>query len=547
MKFLEVTATFDCLEVLAGRPYEGDDWDGYNALLCCTFMESVPPSIYFKIRCRTAYENFKYLAKRFHDNDQIPCANELQRAGTATAMETPDNCPTSADAATERHVHTEWNTEDLSTTQDVDNGNVRRMEDPCTSFEASVQGTSAKCAEMTPVVLEGTLHELQTEPQSSLPLTPRPPIDGEPCVCKQEAVDSVVTAGCTNGTVQLAELTEIMDVDLEKAALDSRDLVERVHIVDEGGEERKSPLRLPKIEFYCTEKDQRNANANAIVPSAYGVPLEGEWAVCASGNSGCGGGTSGFTSVDEAEAVEPADTPNESEELVTLSIQLEGPDGGDIPRMYLGSTRMQTGDAKDSRGRMDVSSGQADDPRAWTDTLNVSNSAETDVIGHGKGVSTYLGTGDPKCLIHETDGIRGHADMSTGQMHAPSIETKAIIPVNTVENVRTTRKKKKPPDLPMEVARCAPGESDGLRDHMDRSSVHTDAHWVGNERQTAEDETEIVSTWQNSPKTQDSPYTLETKPSKHSIKWSRVSVGNGDVYVPMNVPIAAPSQIFVFG
>ena len=48
-KFLEVAATFDCLEVLAGRPYKGDDWDGCNALLCCMFMETVAPSIYFKI------------------------------------------------------------------------------------------------------------------------------------------------------------------------------------------------------------------------------------------------------------------------------------------------------------------------------------------------------------------------------------------------------------------------------------------------------------------------------------------------------------------
>ena len=72
-KFLEVAATFDCLEVLAGRPYEGEDWDGCNALLCCTFMESVPPSIYFKICHRTAHENFKYLAKHFCDNEPIPC------------------------------------------------------------------------------------------------------------------------------------------------------------------------------------------------------------------------------------------------------------------------------------------------------------------------------------------------------------------------------------------------------------------------------------------------------------------------------------------
>ena len=62
-KFLKVAATFDCFKVLAGRPYEGDDWDGCNALLCCMFMETVAPSIYFKICCRTAHENFKYLVK----------------------------------------------------------------------------------------------------------------------------------------------------------------------------------------------------------------------------------------------------------------------------------------------------------------------------------------------------------------------------------------------------------------------------------------------------------------------------------------------------
>ena len=55
-KFLEVAATYDCLEVLAGKPYKGDDWDGCNALLCCMFMETVAPSIYFKIHHRTAYE-----------------------------------------------------------------------------------------------------------------------------------------------------------------------------------------------------------------------------------------------------------------------------------------------------------------------------------------------------------------------------------------------------------------------------------------------------------------------------------------------------------
>ena len=100
-KFLEVAATYGCLEVLAGRPYEGDDWDGCNALLCCTFMESIPPSIYFPIHCRTTYKNFKYLTKRFHNNDPIPHANELQCVGTAAVAEKPEKSPMSVNAATE--------------------------------------------------------------------------------------------------------------------------------------------------------------------------------------------------------------------------------------------------------------------------------------------------------------------------------------------------------------------------------------------------------------------------------------------------------------
>ena len=113
-KFLEVAATFDCLEVLAGRPYKGDDWDGCNALLCRMFMETVAPSIYFKIRRRTADENFKYLAKCFCDSEPIPRANEFQCAGTAAAVETPEKSPMSVNAATEQHADTDSDEDDLS-------------------------------------------------------------------------------------------------------------------------------------------------------------------------------------------------------------------------------------------------------------------------------------------------------------------------------------------------------------------------------------------------------------------------------------------------
>ena len=240
-KFLEVAATFDCLEVLAGRPYKGDDWDGCNALLCCTFMESVPPSIYFKICHRTVQENFKYLAKRFHDNDPIPHANKLQCTGTAAVAETPEKSPMNTNAATERHVHTEWNTEDLSTTQDVDNGNVRCMEDPCTSFEASAQGTSAKCSETTPVVLESAPHEMQNWLQNSLPLTLRLPIEGEPSGCKQEVADSVVTAGRTNRMVGMTKPPKPQIANIDRTPPLGRKLAERAYGVNEGdGTKRES-------------------------------------------------------------------------------------------------------------------------------------------------------------------------------------------------------------------------------------------------------------------------------------------------------------------
>ena len=145
------------------------DWECRDAILKWTFYTSVPISILHPIRkLDTADQIFKYLAKHFHDSEPIPRANEFQCAGTAAVAETPEKSPTSADTATEQHTSTERNNADLSTTkaltrgtEDVDNGNVGRIQDPCTSLEASAQGTSAKCSEMMTVILESTPHETQ--------------------------------------------------------------------------------------------------------------------------------------------------------------------------------------------------------------------------------------------------------------------------------------------------------------------------------------------------------------------------------------------------
>ncbi|KIM65557.1 hypothetical protein SCLCIDRAFT_22720 [Scleroderma citrinum Foug A] len=515
-KFLEVAATFDCLKVLAGRPYEGDDWDGCNALLCCMFMETVAPSIYFKICRRTAHENFKYLAKRFRNSKPIPRANEFQRAGTAAAAETPEKSPMSANAATERHAHAKSDEEDLSNskaltrgTEDVDDGNVGRTEDPHTSFEALAKGTSAESAEMTLVVLESTPHETQDQPHSSLPLTPRPPIEGEPNGCKQEAVDSVVTAGRTKGMVEMAEPTEMV-ADVNRTALLGGEPVEMACEVDEGNGMERKDLRLPKAELYCEERHQHSGNATGDVPSAQKLLLKGEWTVLyASGK------------------------------LLTTTVEPYANDGDRNARVYLGGTHWRAGDADRPGNRSDGSRyqadrlscqtdgprGEADASRAWMDTLKVSDSAETNVIGHEEGAGTYLSIGDAKHLAKETDGVGNHVDVLIGHGDVLSVNTDVIKPTDTPQIIN---------------------EPNGLGDQTDTSSVHTYVHCIGNDAGAAENETLNIRKSQTIEKSQDSLYTAEIEFPKRSYRWRKVSVGNIDVYVPWNVPIEVLGRAFEF-
>ena len=383
-KIVEAAATdiTDLLGVLAGwEPDDGSyDWECWDAKLKWSFYTSVPISILHPIwKLDTVDQIFKYLAKRFHDSEPIPRANEFQCAGTATAMETPEKSPTSADAATERHASAERNNEDLTTTkaltrgtEDVDNGNIGRTQDPHMSAEALAEGTSTKHAEMTPVMLKSVLpHEMQNRPQNSLPLTLRLPVEGEPNECKQEVADSVVTTGRTNRMVGLAEPTKIMDVD-EKAALGGEP-AERARVIDEGDEtEREAQLRLQ--ESKCREINQCSGIANRDVPITNGLPLEGEWTAYPSGKT---------SDLD----VKPADSLIELEDLCS----------GGIPCMHLRDMNWHAGDANGPGNRPDGSRGLVDGSGAQPDAPSVLNDTETVCVSHGEGAGTYLGTGDTKC------------------------------------------------------------------------------------------------------------------------------------------------------
>jgi len=254
-----------------------------------------------------------------------------------------------------------------------------------------------------------------------------------------------------------------------------------------------------------------------------------------------------------------------------------------------------------------VSTGQTDVSRGWTDTLNVSNSAVTDGMSWDEGAGTYLGAGGANRVVNATNGVRRHADASTGPMDVPSVDMESINTAYATQNVSIPRKREKPPDSPMETAKCAPDESNGLRDHAGTSNGRTDASCIGNAtkttenasetvrpsqneqkllnlpmetakrhpdepngcgsradgssarmhaycagngRETAENETESIRTRRIGPRTQDSPETHETATPKLPSRWKRVSAGDGDVYVPQNAPVVAietANRIFAFG
>ena len=229
------------------------------------------------------------------------------------------------------------------------------------------------------------------------------------------------------------------------------------------------------MNLLCKETHQCNENANKYIPSAYRLPLKGEWTGCVSSEASnpkvdgiesedCKGVMSESTCIDKAGAVvqvpseccqqlgmadinpghgvELAEMPEEPDTLVIMPIQLEGPNGGDILHVYLGGMRMWTGDANSPGNWADKSgcqtdglNGQADGSRGLANALNTLNRAETEVIGHGEGASMYLGPGDAKCLVLEMDSARNHMDMSNRSMDVPSVETDRNKSANTTENI----------------------------------------------------------------------------------------------------------------
>ena len=186
-------------------------------------------------------------------------------------------------------------------------------------------------------------------------------------------------------------------------------------------------LRLQQTNLLCEETRQRNGNVEDNIPIANGLPLEGEWTVYPSGEmKNSNGGDAG-------REVEPVDSPNESEALVTLSIESEDPESGGIPRVYLGGMRMWTGDANGLESQANASYSRMDESASQVD---VSRRPETNIMDHGDSAGMYLSAGGAKRPVYKTDGAGTHAGTLTRQTDASSIETKTNTPANAPDTVR---------------------------------------------------------------------------------------------------------------
>ncbi|KIM62811.1 hypothetical protein SCLCIDRAFT_24644 [Scleroderma citrinum Foug A] len=496
-KIIEAAATdiTDPLGVLAGwQPDDGSyDWECLDAILKWTFYTSVPISILCPIqKLDTMHKIFNYLAKRFFE--QAGAAAEDISADS----EKQKKSPTSADTATERHASAERNNEDLTTTkaltrgtEDVDNRNVGRQ-DPCTKAEAS--GTSAKCTETTPVVLKSALpHETQTKLQNSLPLTPRPPIEGEPSGCKQEAVESVVTAGRANGTVETAKPTEIADVN--RTALLGRGLVERASGVNEGDRTECEPQsRLQQMQLYCKESRQRNEIANENIPSTYGLLLEGEWTVFASGEARDPKGDANALDTATEHAYHP------SELRMT-----EDANGVESEGCREGASKSASVDVAAAECCQQLVGTADSDPSQGVEPAEMSNVSKT-LVTVSVELEDLCSSGILHvCLGNRADGLRDHVDVLSGQTDAPSVETDADRPANKPENVN---------------------EPDGRGNLADTSSMYTDMHSIGNGTETPENETVNIRKCQIGQKTRNSPNATEIAMPEPASRWRRVGVGD---------------------
>ena len=132
---------------------------------------------------------------------------------------------------------------------------------------------------------------------------------------------------------------------------------------------------------------------------------------------------------------------------------------------------------------------------------------------------------------------------------AQSIADNAKTAENETESISTRQNSSKSPNSPVEAARQRPDSPNNVGDHMVRLRGHRDMHSIGNDPQMAVNKTENVRMHQIRQRTQNSPNLFKMEMSKHASRQKWISIGDGDLYIPWNMPVEVletMSRVIVF-
>ena len=130
---------------------------------------------------------------------------------------------------------------------------------------------------------------------------------------------------------------------------------------------------------------------------------------------------------------ESMDIPDESEKLISTTVDLDGQGIGEIPRMYPGGTKMRVGEIESHGSRTDGLNGDVkesrshtDGPWSQTDASTVLNTRETVSVGDGDDTGTKKGAENARRGGAWTDGLANQTDASRGTYTYQALQTARI-------------------------------------------------------------------------------------------------------------------------
>ena len=370
------------------------------------------------------------------------------------------------------------------------------------------------------------------EPQDELQELQSLPVEGESRDSKWQVAETSAMAEGTSGSAEV--IAKATDVDGK--ALPGRELANRARRVDKANETpdgRQPQAQQVKLHH---KRSQRNENAKRNIPSAHGVPLEGEWSMCASGSvrdlksDSRGRGVGEHGCIDKwswrVETPRPivqmpkgccqlgradgnvscketsTDGQGESGKLVPMTVELDDPGGSETPRVCLGGMKTQVGEVESHRSQADESTGQANESKGQADASMVLNICEMVAMGDGDGSGARLDAGGARRDRAGPDGHANWLDTSSGHTDVPGIRNGTNMTADTRETISTCQNILQMQNLPVDAGRRNEVES---RSHAGMPNVQVDTHGIAVHANTAGDTQKCVSTRTEGTKLPDSP------------------------------------------